>query len=192
MAISEIDPRTAFVVIDLQEGFRGFPGHVAIAPIFTRAGQMAQAFRDTGLPVVLVTVEPKEGRTPPRTERPRPPANRPPGFADVVSELNPQPSDIRILKHGANAFHDTGLDEALRAENVTQVVVCGVTTSIGVESTVRAAFERGYNVAVAVDLIADREIESHDYSLTRVFPRMSETGTSDDILAKLPQPAGAS
>jgi nicotinamidase-related amidase len=185
MAITEIDARTALIVIDLQEGFRSFPGTVPPSVIFDRAAELARAFRRSGLPVVLVTVEPKEGATPPRTERTRALGVRPENFAEVVPELDPQPGDLRIVKHGANAFHQTGLDTKLRAAGVTQVVVVGITTSVGVESTVRAAYELGYNVTTPVDVMSDREAELHTYSVARVFPRMGEVGAAADVLARL-------
>jgi nicotinamidase-related amidase len=70
----------------------------------------------------------------------------------------------------------------LRAASVTQVVVCGVATSFGVESTARHAFELGFNVTLAVDAMTDMSAEAHANSLERIFPRLGETGVTKDII----------
>jgi len=140
MPLTTLDPVPALVVIDLQKGIvSSSAGHV-VAP----AAALATAFRRHGLPVVLVNVT---GRAPGRTDTDRrddrasqagagtPPA----GWADIVDELEPQPGDHRITKRRRSAFHDTGLDTLLRDLGVTQVVLAGVSTSSGVESTARSA-----------------------------------------------------
>jgi nicotinamidase-related amidase len=69
--------------------------------------------------------------------------------------------------------------------SVTQVVVAGVATSIGVESTTRQAHEFGFNVTLATDAMTDMNIDAHGNSVTRIFPRLGETGTSSEIVAFL-------
>jgi nicotinamidase-related amidase len=80
------------------------------------------------------------------------------------------------------AFHGTDLDVQLRRRGVTQIVLAGVATSIGVESTARAAYEHGYNVTLATDAMTDLSADAHQNSLTRIFPRLGETGITNDIL----------
>jgi nicotinamidase-related amidase len=77
----------------------------------------------------------------------------------------------------------TRLETQLRAFGVTQVVMCGVATSIGVESTARQAYELGFNVAFATDAMTDLNADAHMNSITRIFPRMGETGTTEEIIA---------
>ena len=79
----------------------------------------------------------------------------------------------------------TLLDERLKALGVTQVVLGGIATSIGVESTARAAHEHGYHVVIATDAVSDRHPDAHHNSITRIFPRLAETGTTQEILAVL-------
>ncbi|MCW2618683.1 MAG: putative hydrolase, partial [Modestobacter sp.] len=83
------------------------------------------------------------------------------------------------------AFHATDLDLQLRRRGITQIVLAGIATSAGVESTARAAHEHGYNVALAVDAMTDLDAEMHRHSVAKVFPRLGETGTTADVLALL-------
>ena len=68
---------------------------------------------------------------------------------------------------------------------MAQVVVCGVATSIGVESTARQAHELGFNVALAVDAMTDTSADAHANSRERIFPRLGERATSEEIVARL-------
>jgi nicotinamidase-related amidase len=89
------------------------------------------------------------------------------------------------------AFIGTSLDETLRRRGVTQVFVTGVATSGGVESTARGAHDYGYNVVVIVDAITDRSADAHDHCMQKIFPRMSETATTADVLKLLQQAPAA-
>ncbi|WP_438270659.1 MFS transporter [Streptomyces platensis] len=82
------------------------------------------------------------------------------------------------LLYGA---HGTDLDRELRERGVTQIVLGGIATSIGVESTARAAYEHGYHVTLATDAMTDLDADAHRNSVQRVFPRLGETGTADAI-----------
>ena len=90
-----------------------------------------------------------------------------------------------VTKRTWSAFAGTRLDELLRARDVTQLVIVGVATSFGVESTARDAYDAGFNLTFAVDAITDLRAESHDHSLARVFPVLAETGSTADVLAAL-------
>ena len=68
---------------------------------------------------------------------------------------------------------------------VTQVVIAGISTSVGVESTARSAYDLGYNVVLVVDAMTDRDPEAHRHSVEKIFPRMAETATTEDVLQKL-------
>ena len=73
----------------------------------------------------------------------------------------------------------------LKAIGVTQVVVIGVATGTGVEATARQAYEAGFNVSLAIDAMTDPRSEAHAYSIGQVFPRLGETGTSQEIIELL-------
>jgi nicotinamidase-related amidase len=79
-------------------------------------------------------------------------------------------------------FASTDLEAQLKANGVTQVVVTGVATGTGVEATARQAYEAGFNVTLAIDAMTDARPEAHGYSLAHVFPRLGETGSTQDIL----------
>ncbi len=90
-----------------------------------------------------------------------------------------------MTKYSWGAFATTDLEARLKSVGVTQVVVIGVATGTGVESTARQAYEAGFNVTLAIDAMTDRRAEAHDYSLRNVFPRLGETATTDDIINEL-------
>ncbi|MEV4442923.1 isochorismatase family protein, partial [Streptomyces sp. NPDC049577] len=78
------------------------------------------------------------------------------------------------------------LDVQLRRRGVTQIVLAGIATSMGVESTARAAHEHGYHVTVVTDAVTDIDADVHRNSVEKVFPRLAETDTVENILALLP------
>jgi nicotinamidase-related amidase len=184
MPITALDPKTALIVIDLQKGIAGHPLLTPVATIVERANALAEGFRQHNLPVVQVAVGNVDfGRT--DTSRPRPP--QPDDATDPLPGLSVAPSDYRVTKTTVGAFTSTGLEAYLREQGVTQVVVIGVATSFGVESTVRHASELGFNVIVATDAVTDVSEENHARALTGIFPRMAETGTTQDLIDKLNQ-----
>lgn len=182
MTITLLDPITALIVVDLQQGIVQLAVDPPVDGVIERSATLAAAFRRHGLPVVLVTVD---GGAPGRTDQPSRGGQRPEGWDVLIPQLDAQPSDLRVVKKRWGAFSTTGLEAALKARGVTQVVITGVSTSAGVESTARQANEYGFNVTLAVDAMTDMSPEAHANSIHRIFPRLGETGSTDDILACL-------
>ena len=183
MPVTALDPKVALIVIDLQKGLAAMVPPATFEPVVERSRALAAAFRQRGLPVVLVTAD---GTAPGRTESARRlPPNLPAEFFEVVDAMDPQAGDIRIVKQTWGAFRSGELEAKLKALGVTQVVVTGVATSAGVESTARQAYEAGFNVTIPTDAVADLSAEAHAHSLGHIFPRLGETGTTDEILALL-------
>jgi nicotinamidase-related amidase len=183
MPVTTLDTVTALIVIDLQNGVAGYPTAHPAADVVERSARLTESFRRRGLPVVLVTVG---GSAEGRTEQARGNAEeRPADWADVVSELNQHPDDHTVTKLTWGAFTNTGLDDHLKSIAVTQVVIARIATSVGVESTARHAHELGFNVTLAVDAMTDFSVEAHDYSTTRIFPKLGDTGTTTEILSLL-------
>lgn len=182
MSVTTLDPKTALVVIDLQKGLKSFPAADPIEAIAEKAGVLASAFRKHGLPVVLVNVA---GGAPGRTEQGPRSMQFPPDWTYMLPELGQQPQDHVVTKYTWGAFPGTGLEALLKSAGVTQIVLAGVATSIGVESTAREAYALGLNVTLAVDAMTDLSAEAHANSVTRIFPRLGETGTTEDIVALL-------
>jgi nicotinamidase-related amidase len=181
MPLTNLDPVTALVVIDLQKGIAIPPTVEPVENVVAHARDLLRAFRSHGLPVVLVNVA---GGAPGRTDQAAV-ANRPEGWTELVPELEQQPGDLRVTKRTWGAFSGTGLHELLQERGVTQVVLAGIATCMGVESTARQAHELGYNVVVALDAVTDRNAETHRNSVERIFPRLSESGTSSHIIELL-------
>ena len=179
MTVTALDSKTALIVIDLQKGIVSLPSVHPMDGVVKQVIALAAAFRQHGLPVVLVNVT---AGAPGRTEQPRRSRDFQPGWTDLISELNQQPQDHVVTKRTPGAFTNTGLDEHLRTSGVTQVVVVGVATSNGVEATARQAYELGFNVTFATDAMTDRDAEAHHNSVTRIFPRIGETGTTREII----------
>lgn len=182
MTLSTLDPTSALVVIDLQKGVVSLPTAHDMGAVVANAAKLARGFRDKGLPVVLVNAT---GVAPGRTEAPRRLDNMPPDWADLVPDLGHKPGDLLVSKQTWGAFMQTDLAAQLRDRGVTQVVLAGVATSAGVESTARQAHELGFNVTLAIDAMTDMNADAHDNSVQRIFPRLGETGTTEAVLALL-------
>lgn len=179
MTVTIIDPKAALIVIDLQKGIVSLPTVRPIGDVVKRASALAEVFRHRGLPVVLVNVD---SGAPGRTEQARRMTEFPAGWTDLVPELNRQPQDHLVTKRTWGAFTNTGLEAHLKTLGVTQVVIVGVSTSAGVESTARQAYELGFNVTLAIDAMTDMNPDTHDNSITRIFPKLGETGTTEQII----------
>ncbi len=182
MPLTKLDDISALVVIDLQKGIVGLPTVHPVGEIIARTAQLAHAFRERGLPVVLVNVS---GRAPGRTDAGSPKFSFPPDWAELVPELEQQPGDYLVTKQRWGAFLGTALDDYLRQRGVTQILLTGVATSAGVESTARSAYDLGYNVTLVVDAMTDRDAETHRHSVEKIFPRLGEATTTDEVMKLL-------
>jgi nicotinamidase-related amidase len=186
VAVTTLDPKTALIVVDLQKGIVSLPAAHPMDGVVKHVGALTEAFRGHGLPVVLVNVA---GGAPGRTEQSRGHREFPAGWTDLIPELNRQPQDHLVTKHTPGAFTNTDLEAHLKALGVTQVVIVGVATSNGVEVTARQAYELGFNVTLATDAMTDSHADAHAYSVTRVFPRIGETGATQEIIDLLERSA---
>jgi nicotinamidase-related amidase len=183
--------RTAIVVIDLQKGIIGIPGgapHTKPA-VIANTVRLLTAARAAGAQPILVHV----GGSPDGADRLHTPTDQPmrvtgplpPDWSEFIPELDRQPSDIVILKRQWGAFYGTDLDLQLRRRNLAAIILCGISTEAGVESTARDAYERGYELIFAEDAMTSSSAESHANSVQRIFPRMGRVRSTDEILAAL-------
>jgi nicotinamidase-related amidase len=184
MPITKLDDVAALVVLDLQKGIVALPTAHPVGEVMDRVARLARAFRNRGWPVVLVNVT---GAAPGRTDAgaTAPKFTRPPDWAELVPQLEPQPGDYLVTKQRWGAFHGTPLDEYLRGRGVTQIVLTGVATSIGVESTARSAYDLGYHVVLVTDAMTDRDAEAHRHTVEKIFPPLGESGTTGEVLRLL-------
>jgi nicotinamidase-related amidase len=180
--LTKLDRTAALVVIDLQKGIVRLPAVHSAGEIIGRAAQLARAFRKRGLPVVLVNVT---GAAPGRTDGGPRTFSFPADWTELIPELDQHPDDVIISKQRWGAFLGTTLDDDLRRRGVTQVVLTGVATSAGVESTARSAYDLGYHVTLVVDAMTDRDPGAHRHCVEKIFPRLGETATTEDVLQQL-------
>ena len=190
MPLTTLDPSVALIVIDLQKGIVNGNFIHPIGDIIDRTRALIDVFRAKNLPVVLVNVA---GRPPGRTEQgPRSNTSFAEGWTELLPQLDQQPGDIVVTKRSWGAFATTDLEQQLKARGATQVVVTGVATSAGVEATARQAYEQGFNVTLALDAMTDIREEAHEYSIRNVFPRLGETGSTQEIISLLERRISAS
>jgi nicotinamidase-related amidase len=183
MALSTIDDNAALIVLDLQVATAGMPTtpHAA-ADIFQRSAGLAKAFRDKGFPVVWVNVA---GAASGRTDTEMQMGELPDNWTELPEGLGVAPSDKTLTKYGWGAFHDDRMDALLKEAGAGQIFLTGITTSQAVESTARSAYERNYNVVVVTDAIGDLDTDTHTHCVDRVFPRLAELATTEEVLAHL-------
>lgn len=187
MAITAIDKKTALVIIDLQKGIVGMPVVHPVKGVIENAAKLVKAFKAASLPVIAVNVNFSADWA--DALRPRvdyvlnftPPA----GWHELVPELGLDANDIRITKRNWNAFYGTELELQLRRRGITNIVLAGISTSIGVEGTARAAYEQGFNISFALDAMTDTILSAHENSVNTIFPRIGEVGATEDIIKHL-------
>jgi len=186
-----IEPsRTALVVIDLQRGIVSFPAapHAA-ADVIGNVARIAEAMRARGGQVVLVHVTPsadgRDGLKPITDAPPQARGPMPPDWAEILPEIGPRDGDIVITKRQWGAFYGTELDLQLRRRGIDTIVLTGISTTMGVESTARDAFERGYQQIFVEDAMAARGADEHNATVSTVFPRMGRVRSTAEVLAAL-------
>jgi len=184
--ITALDKNTALVLIDLQNSVVAMPVAHPIRDILSNANRLIEAFRKKDLPIVVVNVNPAGASwTKARKEAKQTAFQNDEKVFEISPEVNVQESDIRITKHTWNAFFETPLNDELKKHSVKGIVIAGVSTSIGVEGTARAASELGYNITFATDAMTDLQEEAHQRSIKYIFPRMGETGITEEIINML-------
>jgi nicotinamidase-related amidase len=108
-----------------------------------------------------------------------------PDFAELVPELGRAPSDVVVTKHQPNAFYGTDLEVQLARRGIRTIVLGGISTNVGVESTARAAHERGYEQVFVSDVMAAREADLHEHTVRRILPTMGRVRSLDEVLQAL-------
>ena len=183
----DLDPRpTALVLIDLQNGIVAMPTVPRSgAEVLATAKALADAFRAAGAPVVLVSVDfaaDFADAPPHNVDEPLqgPPGGFPAGWTDLAEGLR-QPSDLHVVKRQWGAFYGTDLDLQLRRRGITTIVLGGIATNFGVESTARQAWEMNYDLVLVEDATATRTIELHELAVRHIFPRLARVVAAKDV-----------
>ena len=122
--------------------------------------------------------------TPP-VDSPNPPAQLPPDWSQLVQEIGLRDGDLLVTKHQWGAFYGTELDLQLRRRGVRTIVLCGIATNFGVESTARDGWERGYEIVFAEDAMTGLTAEAHQFAIATIFPRLGRVRSTEQILISL-------
>jgi nicotinamidase-related amidase len=174
---------TALVLIDLQKGVLAMPVEPhAAATVYERSMKLAQRFRTAGSVVAQVRVS----FSPDLRDAPQAPVDKPSNYAALPPGWDEFPaplaaSDLIITKRHWGAFYGTELDLQLRRRGVRTIVLAGIATNIGVESTARSAAEHGYELVIPEDMCACVSAESHAFSFKHVLPRLARITTSEVV-----------
>lgn len=178
---------TALVLIDLQGGILALPTARPAGEVLGKGIALAEAFRARKLPVVLVRVAwSPDGGDLPTTDVDRPgPATPPPAaFSEIPAELAAL-GDVTVTKRHWGAFTGTELDLQLRRRGIHRIVLAGISTSVGVESTARAAWENSYRLVFPEDATADTDADAHAHTFGKIFPRLGKVTTTAEVIAAL-------
>ncbi|MBN2638285.1 MAG: hydrolase [Bacteroidales bacterium] len=178
--------QTALVVIDLQNGITAFPtAPYTPLEVIGNAVLIVKKAREAKMPVFLVHVTPSsdfKDALRPDADNVMAFSNLPEDWAEYVPQLDVQPSDIHITKRQWGAFYGTELDLQLRRRGIKTILLCGISTNIGVESTARDAYERGYNQIFVEDATAARSDEEHNFPMRTVFPKIGKVKSTKEVL----------
>jgi nicotinamidase-related amidase len=183
-----VDPATtALIVIDLQRGIvaRDCMPHAAAA-VVANAAKLVKRFRDLGALVVLVHVDfsadDRDRLKPNAEEAVAPRAAMGPDFSAFVPELGRAATDLVITKRQWGAFYGTALDLQLRRRGIKTIVLCGISTNFGVESTARDAYERGFDQLFVEDAMSGLSSGAHEFAIKTIFPRIGRIVRTEALL----------
>jgi nicotinamidase-related amidase len=180
---------TALVLIDIQKGILGFPlaPHPA-AQIVAGARRLAVACGEAGATVVLIRVAYSSADAPSRDAdmpMPVPPGGLPPEFSELAPELLSAPHDLIVTKRSWGAFYGTELDLQLRRREIRHILLGGVATNFGVESTAREAWQHNYVVHVVEDATTSIGDGLHRFSIENILPRIAHISSVDEAVGAL-------
>ena len=181
--------QTALVVIDLQQGIvKNLTHPHPAATVVANTQKLLRAARKSGATVFLVHVggtEDGRDRLDPSADDPRRPV--PPGtdYSELIPELEREAGDLVILKRQWGAFYGTDLELQLRRRGLRTLILCGIATEYGVESTARDAYERGFDQILVEDAMSALGPHAHEHCLTRIFPRLGRVRDTATVLAAL-------
>jgi nicotinamidase-related amidase len=186
-----IDPKkTALVAVDLQKWIVSFETkpHPA-AQVISKTRLLADALREAGGFIVWVRVSasPDGGdMLKPLCDQPMAwRGERPKDWAELSPDLGARASDHVVTKKQWGAFYGTDLDLQLRRRGITTLILTGIATCFGVESTARDAYERGCRQIFAEDAMSSLDAEEHRHTISRVFPRIGQIRKADEIARAL-------
>ena len=177
--------KTALVLIDLNNAVLGFnTAPYTAGLVAANSKKLAEAFRAAGAPVVYVTVDRDEFLQFP-VDQPFNMGDKPiPAAAsEIAAAAGFQPGDLLVIKRHWGAFAGTNLEQQLKARGVDNVVLTGISTNHGVESTVRQGTGLGFAFVVVEDACAGMDAEQHRFAFETIFPRLARVRATDEVIA---------
>jgi nicotinamidase-related amidase len=182
--------QTALVAIDLQNLVISYATQPHEARrVVENTAKLAAALRAKGGFIVWVRVAfsaDGKDRVQPTCDQPwTPPRELPPNASELAPALSVHLSDHVITKRQWGAFFGTDLELQLRRRKLTTIILTGIATNIGVESTARTALELGYDQIFVEDAMAALSTAQHEHSVTHIFPRMGRVRSTADVLAAI-------
>lgn len=183
---------TALVIADFYEAMMTTIPHAVDRGVVGKTAALQQAARDAGIMVCYCATVFRPGypeigaRN--KTFGQRKASGQPAVFdplAVIHPAVAPVEGEVVVGKHRVNALYGTGLDVALRANDIHNLIILGYATSGVVLSTVRYASDLDYNLFVVEDCCSDSDSEVHDFLTGRIFPRQAEVVQSSDVIAAL-------
>ncbi len=181
--------KTAIVVIDLQKGITQMPTEPhSTKTVIENTVKLVEASRKNEMPVFLVHVTPSpdlKDSLHPISDTSFQMKSYDPSWSEYVPELKVQSGDFQIIKHQWGAFYGTELDLQLKRRAIDTIILCGISTNLGVESTARFAYEFGFNQIFVSDAMAARSKEEHEHPLKYIFPRLGLVRSTMEVLSAL-------
>jgi nicotinamidase-related amidase len=180
--------RTALVMIDLQHGIVGRSlGPYGGPEVVARAKQLADAMRAKGAAIVWVRVLLNELNFP-SSDAPTRAPDAPPAPAiasELVPEAGVQPGDIVVAKRQWGAFYGTDLELQLRRRGIDTIVLGGIATNFGVESTARAAYDRSFRLVFVEDATSSLAADMHQFTFEKLFRHMGHVRSTQQVIEAL-------
>ena len=175
----------AFIMIDLQVSNEHLPFQPhSFADVVRNANVVAAAVRSSGGLVVHTHVLLAEMLNLP-ADKPLPSTPASPDGAEFAAEAGPTHGDVVVTKRQWGAFYATDLDLQLRRRKIETLLIGGVATELGVESTIRAAYDQGYALVFVEDAISGAARDSSDFFMTKLFPQMGRVRSSVQVASAL-------
>ena len=179
--------KTALVVIDLQNALMGFTtAPYPVADVVKRNRQIADALRAKGGLVVWVRVDiNRVVRLP--VDRPMPFEGQhvPAELMEIAPSAGFEEGDMLITKYHWGAFSGTALQQRLTFRDIDTVLLTGISSNAGVESTLREGTGLGFAFVTVEDACSAQDGEGHRYTFEKIFPRLARVRTTEEVLKAL-------
>lgn len=182
--------KSALVLIDLQNGITAreiSPSPYTSEEVIQNASELVNVFSEKGAFIVLVRVSTIDGKdmVRPKTDLNVTGMKYPEGWDNLVPEIADTKNAHIVTKRQWGAFYGTDLDLQLRRRGIDTIILGGISTNIGVDTTAREAYQHGYNQIFVEDAMTAVTKEEHEYVCKYIFPRIGKLRTTKEIVSSL-------